>query len=199
MSSYPSPLLVPGSGAPQLLERVPLTGAEAKAAYDEDWLQALLFGHPQCLPVRDLDSSIAELVPLCRELEEDEDLEADEPEQEAENERAKALNAFWTAFLADLQLDRADQPIGSPAIGGNQFFRLPTGRNAWISAYVARSTDQAGVYLALSKSGIVDRLYQALLQDRSAIDHDLGIPVEWTSNGKQYLIATTEKFPGPLL
>jgi RecB family endonuclease NucS len=68
MTAYSSPILVPAKGDTQVLSRVPLSGSESKAAYDEDWLQDLLYTHPVALPVEDIDTSFTGLVPLCREM-----------------------------------------------------------------------------------------------------------------------------------
>lgn len=116
-----------------------------------------------------------------------------------DKERAKILNAFWTEFLKELALDDANQPINPPANGGNQFFKMPGGEEAWVSAYVARSTDTAGVYLTFREGAVGDRLYAALESDRAAIEHDLGVPVEWKSDGAKHWISTEKKFPGPIL
>lgn len=371
MSAYSGPVLVPSVGTPRVLERVPLTGAESKAAYNEDWLQRLLYEYPRCLPVQELDGSFAELVPICREMrthagpvdvvfvtrdgrpviveaklwrnpearrkvigqildyakelaawgfgdldaavrqarqrageeppkgllellcidpntpeaahfhdsltrnlrrgelllliagdgiregvgaitdfleghgtlhftfglieiaiyrapdgghlvqprilvqsdivrrvvldmrkgtvEEEGELDSEDPDSPVDNERARVLNAFWSGFLADLRLDNSDQPVGSAASGGNQFFRMPTGRNAWVSAFVARSDDRAGVYLAINKGAIGNRLNEAMLRDRHTIERDLGVPVEWKSDKSKHHITTSERFPGPIL
>jgi hypothetical protein len=116
-----------------------------------------------------------------------------------DNERAKVLHAFWSEFLKELVLDNASQPVGAPGSGGNQFFRMPSGTDAWVSAYVARSTDRAGAYLTFGRGAIGDRIYAALERDRAAIEHDLGVPVEWKSDGVKHLITTERKFPGPIL
>jgi hypothetical protein len=36
--------------------------------YDENWLQKLLFGHPDLLPIADIDPGFGKLIPLVREL-----------------------------------------------------------------------------------------------------------------------------------
>jgi hypothetical protein len=133
-------------------------------------------------------------------VEEDGGAETDEaPGAPPDNERAKALNAFWTGFLKELVLDNASQPVGAPGNGGNQFFKMPSGTDAWVSAYVARSTDHAGVYLTFRGGAIGDRLYAALERDRTTIEHDLGVPVEWRSDGAKHWVVTERKFPGPIL
>jgi hypothetical protein len=76
---------------------------------------------------------------------------------------------------------------------------MPSGTDAWVSAYVARSTDHAGVYLTFRGGAIGDRLYAALERDRTTIEHDLGVPVEWRSDGAKHWVVTERKFPGPIL
>jgi len=66
--THPLPILISGSGSNVLLERVPLTGASGTSAYDEDWLQDLLYNHPESLPVAELNPSFVGLIPICREL-----------------------------------------------------------------------------------------------------------------------------------
>jgi hypothetical protein len=116
-----------------------------------------------------------------------------------DNDRAKVLHDFWSKFLGDLVLQNASQPIGGAANGGNQFFRMPQGSDAWVSAYVARYADQAGVYLTFGRGPIGDRLYAALERDRAAVERDLGVPAVWKSDGVKHFISTEQKFPGPLL
>ena len=49
------------------LERVSLF-REAGTNYDENWLQQLVFGHPECLPLQELDPAYGDLIPVCREM-----------------------------------------------------------------------------------------------------------------------------------
>jgi hypothetical protein len=67
-SAYARPVLIPAAGSEQLLERVPLTGTASAEAYDEDWLQELLYRHPDALPIAEIDDSFSGLVPVCREM-----------------------------------------------------------------------------------------------------------------------------------
>jgi len=133
---------------------------------------------------------------------------ADEEGEDSENEpvspgRAEArerFRAFWTAFLDELRLDDRSQPLNLPTIGQNQYFRMPKGTTATISAYVAQSSNSAGVYLTFARGAIGERLYAALLADRTSIEQDLGVPVEWTTTtaGLHYVQAA-KRFPGELL
>jgi hypothetical protein len=67
-SSHPSPILIPASGLNILLERLPLSGTSGSSAYDEDWLQDLLYKHPESLPIAEINPAFAGLIPICREM-----------------------------------------------------------------------------------------------------------------------------------
>ncbi len=66
--SHPRPILISDVNPDVLLERVPLTGESGTSAYDEDWLQNLLYKHPQALPIYEINPTFAGLIPICREL-----------------------------------------------------------------------------------------------------------------------------------
>ena len=50
------------------LPRRRLTAESREGAYDEAWLQDLLFQSPEILPIEEIDVSFAPAIPLCREL-----------------------------------------------------------------------------------------------------------------------------------
>jgi hypothetical protein len=66
--THPLPILISVQGSETLLERIPLNGTCGTSAYNEDWLQDLLYKHPQSLPIAEINSSFVGLVPICREL-----------------------------------------------------------------------------------------------------------------------------------
>ena len=68
VSTHPLPILISGTGPNVLLERVPLTGTSGTSTYDEDWLQNLLYKHPESLPITEINPSFADLIPICREM-----------------------------------------------------------------------------------------------------------------------------------
>jgi hypothetical protein len=57
--------LILGQGASQSLRRIPLASADG---HDEKWLQALLFQHPDLIPIEQIDPGAGRVVPICREL-----------------------------------------------------------------------------------------------------------------------------------
>lgn len=63
--TYSVPLLI-GENDVTRLERVPLS-LDA-STYDEAFIQRLAFEHPECLPIHEVDSVYAELIPVCIEL-----------------------------------------------------------------------------------------------------------------------------------
>ncbi|MDE0394369.1 MAG: hypothetical protein OYK82_06290 [Gammaproteobacteria bacterium] len=59
----------PGDGTRSLtLRRRRLTAESAGGAYDEAWLQDLLFRNPEILPIGEIDDAFDPATPLCREL-----------------------------------------------------------------------------------------------------------------------------------
>jgi hypothetical protein len=120
----------------------------------------------------------------------------DDPTLAAERDK---YQSFWREFLDQLSLDDQSQPISAPARNQNQYFRLPPTSTASICAYVAQSSGEAGVYLTFAKGAVGDRLYSALLEERSSIDGALGMPVDWhVAQGKGWVVAK-EAYSGVIL
>ncbi|MCL4819625.1 MAG: hypothetical protein KJ067_10805 [Vicinamibacteria bacterium] len=115
------------------------------------------------------------------------------PELEAARAR---FTTFWSAFLADLRLDDASQPVGPPNKSTNQYFYMPRPSNAWVSAYLAQGSQEAGVYLAFGKGALEDRLFQALVQERPAINRVLGDEARWDTERRRVIV--TRRFAGDL-
>lgn len=67
-ATHPLPILISSTGPNVLLERVPLTGASGTSVYNEDWLQDLLYQHPESLPIAEINPAFAGLIPICREM-----------------------------------------------------------------------------------------------------------------------------------
>jgi hypothetical protein len=89
--------------------------------------------------------------------------------------------------------------VRPPTLSTNQYFPMPKGTQGWVSAYVAPSLDEAGVYLRFKAAAIGDRIFAALQDDKEEIERALGIPVTWRSEGKTHTIAASTRFPGKLL
>lgn len=135
--------------------------------------------------------------------------ERDPTEEEAQEEEAseevvqsrKRYQAFWSEFLAQLHLEDDEQRISAPSVTTNQYFMMPTGSTAWVSAFLAQSSGSAGVYLTFSKGPVGDRLYQALKEDQAAIDQELGLPgIQWDSTGGKHKVRSAiSGYPGQLI
>ena len=65
-NQFATPILIK-NGSESILERMPLSDSGV-TTYDESWLQALLYSHPQALPIDEIDQSYENLIPICREL-----------------------------------------------------------------------------------------------------------------------------------
>ncbi len=90
---------------------------------------------------------------------------------------------YWTKFLKTLKLDDPDQPIANPVAVGNLTFSLPpSGAVAWITTYFYKQHKNVGCFVRLVNTPIGREIYQALLEERDAIERELGFPVEWNDN-----------------
>lgn len=67
-TAYGTPIIVATDRSSTALQRVPLSGPDSTEAYDERWLQQLLYEHPQALPISEIDESFSGLIPLCQEM-----------------------------------------------------------------------------------------------------------------------------------
>ena len=77
---------------------------------------------------------------------------------------------------------------------------MPSGSNAWISAYLAQTRSRVGVYLTFSKGPIGDRIFERLKEDSNSINQALGVPgVVWESDGKKHWISSRQSFSGILI
>ena len=55
-------------GSSEVLQRAPLASRVGEGTVDEATLQGILFDHPECLPIADVDAAYQDPVPVCREL-----------------------------------------------------------------------------------------------------------------------------------
>jgi hypothetical protein len=67
MSAFASPIQLNNLGESHVLERVPL--GHGGDSFSEKWVQEILFSHPECLPFKEIDPRINQLIPICMELE----------------------------------------------------------------------------------------------------------------------------------
>lgn len=65
-TQYMTPLLITPDNQVRPLQKLLLSGD--KSTYNEAFIQKLAFGHPQCLPVTEIDRAFEGLIPVCMEL-----------------------------------------------------------------------------------------------------------------------------------
>ena len=63
-SAYGTPLVIKDGGDPIVLSKIEISDG----SYNEKFIQELVFNHPSCLPVSEIDRAYEELVPICMEL-----------------------------------------------------------------------------------------------------------------------------------
>jgi hypothetical protein len=66
-NQFTAPILIDEQGEGTTLERLSVK-ASGESYYDENWLQKLLYNHPEALPISEIDQSYLNLVPICREM-----------------------------------------------------------------------------------------------------------------------------------
>ncbi len=101
---------------------------------------------------------------------------------------------FWTEFLAELRLDDVSQPLPNPTKIGNVFIIPRAGDQSWITIYFSKAKNEVGVYLTFYRGDFGDRAYASLREERSQIDRELNLPVEWQSDNGKYRILVKKRF-----
>jgi hypothetical protein len=100
---------------------------------------------------------------------------------------------FWTAFLAQLRLDDADQPIPSPAKQGHLRFPLPGfGSNLWITVYRTVSRNELGVFVSAKKGTVGERILARWVEDRVWSD-EIPDAVDMARTGSETSIIVSKK------
>ena len=88
---------------------------------------------------------------------------------------------FWKELFEKYPIDDQSQPIKAPAKGTNQFFDMQKESNGRMAAVAAERSGNAGVYLGFPKR---PDMFWALLEDKDAINKEIGLPIEWNNNEK---------------
>jgi hypothetical protein len=125
--------------------------------------------------------------------------DANEIEKETSSELSdtqKFYQDFWNEFISELKLDDTSQPPPNVTRQGNVFLSMPSKSNAWITIYFSQKDKEVGTFLTFTRGSLADMLYQRLVEDKEAIDAELGITVEWKSDGEgKYTICAKKAFP----
>ena len=115
------------------------------------------------------------------------------------DEREQWMLGFWTELLSGLKLDDTNQKPANPISQSNIFFPLPK-IPLWFTAYFNSATNEAGVFLAYTKTApAAVEVFARLDSERDVIDADFekaGLHVDWTPrrDGKQQIVAV-KRFP----
>jgi hypothetical protein len=96
-------------------------------------------------------------------------------------------------------LDDTSQPLRPPTRTTNQFYYMPQGSEAWVSAALVQSSNKAGVYLNFRRGPVPDRLYESFLSARGTIEASIGDELRWDSNDKGNVVAIWRTFGGQML
>ena len=110
------------------------------------------------------------------------------PRPDLEQQR-QMFTEFWKELFEKYPLDDQSQPVKAPARGTNQFFDMQKESRVRMAAVAAERSGSAGVYLNFPKQPESDRIYRALLDDRDAINEEIGLPIEWHDNEKGQWVA----------
>jgi len=108
--------------------------------------------------------------------------EEDEVEQEISDIK-KYYTKFWSDYISQLQLDDVGIPH-STATAENLYLYPGANKQSWISAYVAKSMQQVGVYFRAPKGEYGELIYQHLLKYQDQIKNVIGEGAVWNDKGE---------------
>lgn len=125
-----------------------------------------------------------------------EDYSDDQEKVQELSDIEKFYTQFWPSLLAELRLDDPSQPPpNSTGKGGNIFFPMPpSGGQAWMNVYFSQQRHEVGVLLTFLRGTLADDTYAKLLEEQDAINHELGIAVNWESDDGKYNIRISRTF-----
>lgn len=114
------------------------------------------------------------------------------------SERAKANIAFWTKLLDDLRLDDPSQPRPRPSKQSYLGFSLPSRQSAWITTFRANSSGKIGVFLRIVPGALAQEAHERLAAERSAIESEIGAPLNWVASDGGLTISINRTYPDVL-
>lgn len=122
--------------------------------------------------------------------------------EQAELEQSEELNEdqkfyldFWSDLIKNLSLDDPSQPVPSKPAKSSTLWLImpPSGAQSWITIFFAGSKNEVGVFLTFTKGDWGNHAYQVLLGEMEAINKEIGIDLEWESDGSKHRIANRLK------
>jgi hypothetical protein len=93
-------------------------------------------------------------------------------------QQQKVSDPLWNTFLKTLQLDDPEQTIPSSIRNNCVWFTFPWTSNIWLTAYVSKTDRELGLMLRMRREDGLG-FFDYLQEDLEAINHELGLPVEW--------------------
>lgn len=138
-------------------------------------------------------------------VEEERNQRATSSAHSAPNETAEENLTFWAGFLDGFDLDDPGQSKPNPSKGPVVYFPLPVqtpdgpSRGVWITVYLARAQNLAGVFLGGSADGIGAEITQALAREGQALLDALGDRAWISDQRSDGRIHIGENFPLPNL
>lgn len=113
------------------------------------------------------------------------DATLDDTDHDEEVDEAKRLisdenHAFWTEVLTDLELDDRSQELAKPTANETVYFWLPASRGGttirdnWITLYLARSSNKAGIFFTGTRTGFGGEIARAMVPELEDILEELG-------------------------
>jgi hypothetical protein len=108
---------------------------------------------------------------------------------------------FWSAFLEQLKLDDAVQPLTKPSTKNNLWFTVPdTHGDIWFTVYRSFSANpnQIGVFYTCAKNSQLGRaVYENLLEEKIQIEQEFGGALKWDIDGAGRCSISLDKYyPG---
>jgi hypothetical protein len=105
-------------------------------------------------------------------------------------------SGFWSDYLMRLKsgLDDLMQPLpAGPGKSTNIFLPLPPGRSrCWISAYVSKGSQEAGVYFAMGSAyERAAEIMDALALEKNVLEAEIGTPLQWGAAWTPYYIGSS--------
>lgn len=113
-------------------------------------------------------------------------VQPDEGDTEIEQEISdikKYYTQFWRDYIAQMQLDDVGIPHTSPT-STNLFLYPGINKQSWISAFVAKSSEQVGVYFRAPKGEYGEIIYRYLLEHKLEIEDQIGSKAIWKDLGE---------------
>lgn len=107
----------------------------------------------------------------------------------------KLLFDFWSVLKDRLILDDPSQSLNNPGKGTNYYLYLPPSKNqAWISAFIAKSSNRIGVYIRIKNDDFGREAYSQFLAEKEVILGEAGIRLDWSEEEEGYYVTCQRNY-----